>query len=222
MFIGHFAVGFGTKRWLPSVSLGMLFFAAQFADILWPNLVLTGIERVELKPGITVVTPLDFVRYPYSHSLLALTIWGLLIGILYTAIRKKSWKTAVVLMVVVISHWILDWAAHRPDMPLTLTGTTRVGLGMWSSRPLTLIVESAMFAVGVFIYSRTTSAKDRKGRIGFLSLALFLYIVYLLNLFGPIPPNVSSVAWTAQAIWLLVIWGWWIDRHRTVRQSAGN
>ena len=63
MFIGHFGVGFGAKRFAPAVSLGTLFLAAQFADLLWPTLLLLGVEEVRIDPGITVVTPLDFVHY---------------------------------------------------------------------------------------------------------------------------------------------------------------
>jgi hypothetical protein len=72
MFIGHFAIGFAAKRAAPVVSLGTLFLACQLADLVWPTLVLAGVERFEIRPGITVVTPFDFVHYPWSHSLVAL------------------------------------------------------------------------------------------------------------------------------------------------------
>ncbi|HYG65880.1 MAG TPA: hypothetical protein VEL74_25085, partial [Thermoanaerobaculia bacterium] len=83
MFIGHFAVGLGAKRIAPSVSLGTLFLAGQLADLLWPTFVLLGLERVDIAPGITAVTPLDFVRYPYSHSLVALLGWAALLALGY-------------------------------------------------------------------------------------------------------------------------------------------
>ena len=76
MFVGHFAAALGAKRAAPGASLGTLFLAAQLADIIWPNLVLAGIEIVEIDPGNTAFTPLAFVSYPYSHSLVALTVWG--------------------------------------------------------------------------------------------------------------------------------------------------
>ena len=62
MFIGHFALAFGAKKFAPRVSLGILFLACQLADIIWPNLVLLGIEALEVEPGITVMTPLDFLH----------------------------------------------------------------------------------------------------------------------------------------------------------------
>jgi len=70
MFIGHFAIGYAAKKHAPSVSLGTLFIAAQFLDLLWPLFLLLGIERAEIVPGITVLTPFDFTHYPYTHSLL--------------------------------------------------------------------------------------------------------------------------------------------------------
>ena len=44
MFLGHFGVAFAAKRAAPEVSLGTLFAAAQAADLLWPNLVLAGVD----------------------------------------------------------------------------------------------------------------------------------------------------------------------------------
>jgi hypothetical protein len=217
MFLGHFGVGFGAKRAAPGVSLGTLFAACQLADLLWPTLVLFGIERFEIRPGITVVTPLDFVSYPYSHSLIALSAWGVLFGTLYALINRSRVATATTLVVVVVSHWVLDVLAHRPDMPVTLSGTMRLGLGLWNSVPGTLIAELSIFAAGVVLYARQTRARDRIGSLAFGSLVGFLLVVFLLNVFGPPPPSIGAVAWSAEAMWLLVIWGYWVDRHRMVR-----
>ncbi len=55
MFIGHAAVGFAVKRAAPKASLGALMLASFFSDLLWTILVLVGVERVRIAPGITVV-----------------------------------------------------------------------------------------------------------------------------------------------------------------------
>ena len=216
MFIGHFAVAFAAKRAAPEVSLGTLFLAAQLADLVWPTLVMVGIERFEIRPGITAVTPLDFLHYPYSHSLLAMAGWALLLGLLHVAFRRNA-RAAAILVAVVLSHWLLDVASHRPDMPLTIGGDARLGLGLWNSLPATLVSESLLLGAGVAVYVRTTRALDRIGRWSLAAFTLFLVVVYLGNLFGPPPPSVLAVAWSAQAIWLLVAWGYWIDRHRVRR-----
>src|SRR5688500_6756198 len=103
MFIGHFGLGFGAKRLAPTVSLGTLFIACQFADLLWPVLVLSGIEVVKISPGITVMTPLEFVSYPYSHSLVMLIVWGILFALAYHIARKGPVKAAMVLGALVVS-----------------------------------------------------------------------------------------------------------------------
>ena len=105
---------------------------------------------------------------------------------------------------------------HRPDMPLTVRGTTRVGLGLWNSLIGTIVVEGAIFVIGVIVYARTTRARDRSGSIGCWTLVGFLTIVYAANLDGPPPPSAVAVAWAAEAMWLLVAWAFWADRHRNV------
>ena len=214
MFLGHFAVGFAAKRVAPAVSLGIFFAAAQFADLLWPNLVLLGIERVEVVDGVTAVTPLDFVWYPWSHSLLALFVWGVLFGLLHWAARK-SVPAALVLWAVVVSHWVLDALVHRPDLPLTPAGAARFGLGLWNSAAATALLEVSFLAAGVWLYAKATRPRDRRGTWGLRALVGFLVAIFAVNLAGPPPPSAVAVAWTAQAMWLLVLAGFWVDRHRT-------
>lgn len=217
MFIGHFGLGFGAKTLAPEASLGTLFLACQFADLLWPTLVLAGIETVKIQPGITTVTPLDFAHYPYSHSLLALLIWAAAFALGYKLIRKSLVVSAIVIGVLVLSHWFLDLLVHRPDLPLTFTGKARYGFGLWNSMPATLVIELILFLGGAAIYARVTKARDRWGSIGFWALLVFLLIVYLGNLIGPPPPNAAAVAWVGESMWLLVAWGYWLDHHRLLR-----
>jgi membrane-bound metal-dependent hydrolase YbcI (DUF457 family) len=214
MFIGHFGVALAGKRFAPVVGLGTCFAAAQFADLLWPNLVLLGIERFEIAPGATAVTPLNFISYPYSHSLLSLAVIGAIIGGGYWFIRRAGMAPGITIAALVVSHWVLDAVTHRPDMPLTLTGSERVGLGLWNSVPATVVVEALLFAGGLALYLRATRARDRIGRWGLAGLVLFLIAIAVANLVSPPPPSVSAVAWSAQAMWLIVIAGFWVDRHR--------
>jgi hypothetical protein len=218
VFIGHFAVAFAAKRAAPEVSLGTLFLAAQLADLVWPTLVLVGVESFSIRPGLTAVTPLDFTNYPYSHSLVALVGWGFALGVAYYLLRRGM-AGAAVLFFVVLSHWVLDVATHRPDMPLTIGGNARLGLGLWNSIAATVAVEGSLFAAGVWVYARTTRALDRTGTWSFIGLVLFLIVVYVANVLGPPPPSIAAVAWSAQAIWLLVAWGYWIDRHRVASRN---
>ena len=222
MFIGHFAVGFAARRAAPRVSLAALFAAAQLADLLWPVLLALGVEQVRIDPGNTAFTPLDFVSYPYSHSLALLTVWALVFGALTAAYVAAGFRrTFIVIAALVLSHWVLDWITHRPDMPL-YPGGRRVGLGLWDSVPATLAVELMMFAAGVWIYARSTRARDATGRWSFAAFVVFLLIAYAGNVFGGPPPSVTAI-WTVSAAGgaLLVIWSAWFDRHRIVRTLSG-
>lgn len=213
MFIGHFGVGFAAKRAAPLASLGTLFLAAQFVDLLWPALLLVGAERVEIRPGITRVTPLDFVSYPVSHSLVLVLAWGALFAVTYWIVRRYR-TGALVAGTLVVSHWLLDAIVHRPDLPLVPGGATRVGLGLWNSYAATLAIEGAIFAAGLLLYLRGTTAIDRIGRYGAAALVVLLCGIYAANLTGPPPPSVRAIAWAGQAQWLLILFGYWIDRHR--------
>lgn len=215
MFLGHYAVALGAKRAAPKTSLGTLVMASQFIDLLWPILLLTGIEHVRLSPGNTVVTPLDFHDYPISHSFTGVVVWSLVVGGGYWAIRR-SWKSALVVGLAVISHWLLDLIVHRPDLPLTFGGDTHVGFGVWNSLPLTLVSELGLIAAGTLVYLRSTQPRDRIGSIGFAAMLVVLVGIYLANVFGPPPPDVGMIAVAGNASWLFVLWAAWVDRHRTV------
>jgi hypothetical protein len=215
MFVAHFGVGLGAKAAAPRVSLGTLFLAAQFIDLLWPTFLLLGLEQVRIAPGITRVTPLDFIHYPISHSLLAVAGWSALFAAVYQFLCRYR-RGAIVVALAVISHWFLDAIVHRPDLPLYPGSATLVGLGAWSSLGATLALELPIFAIGLWVYLRVTTARDRAGRWALWSLVGFLVVIYAGNLFGAPPPSVTALAWAAQAQWLLIFWGYWIDRHRRV------
>lgn len=213
MFLGHYAVALGAKRAAPKTSLGTLFFAAQFIDLLWPVLLLLGLEHVRLDPGNTAVTPLDFYDYPISHSLAGVLVWAVVVGGIYFAIRR-SWKSSLVVSAAVISHWVLDLVVHRPDLPLGFSGDLRFGFGVWNSLPLTLVLELGLLAAGSFIYMRATKAADRIGSYGLVALLVVLTGIYIANLFGPPPPDVGMIGIAGNASWLFVLWAAWVDRHR--------
>ena len=213
MFIGHFAVALGAKKVAPKVSLGTLVMSAQFVDLLWPVFLLLGVEHVRISPGDTAFTPLDFYDYPVSHSLLTGIGWGITFGLVYY-IMRRSVKNALILGACVLSHWFLDLVVHRPDLPIMPGMNTYVGLGLWNSVIGTVMVEGILFAVGIAIYVHSTVAVDRTGKYSFWAFIMFLVAVTAGNIAGGPPPNVTALAIVAMAVWLLVMWAYWIDRHR--------
>lgn len=212
MFIGHFGAAFAAKKIDNKPSLGTLFMASQFIDLLWPIFLILGLEKVKIDPGNTAFTPLDFIYYPFTHSLFGTVVWALLFAGIYYFIRKNL-KVSLILAVLVISHWFLDLLTHKPDLLVFPFMDYKVGLGLWNSIPATLIVESLIFAGGVFLYLKSTRAKNKIGSIGLWSLIIFLIVVYLANVFGP-PPSENEIGYAGLALWILVAWAYWVDKNR--------
>jgi hypothetical protein len=217
MFIGHYAVGFAAKRGAPKMSLGTLFLGAQLLDLVWPVLLLLGIERVEIEPGNTVFTPLAFVYYPFSHSTLTAIGWATLVASVYWLVRRYT-EGAIWLWVAVYSHWILDAISHRPDLPLYPGSDMLIGYGLWNSFVGTILVEAILFVIGIALYLKTTRARDKIGVYGFWSFVIVLALIYVGNALGPPPPNVRVLAIMALGQWLLVLWAYWFDGHREALQ----
>ena len=218
MFIGHFAVGLASKRIAPRTSLALLIAAALFADILWPLFLLFGWEHVRIAPGATRFSPMDFYDYPWSHSLLALLTWATALSLLYWRSTRYA-IGALMISIGVLSHWVLDWITHRPDMPL-YPGSPLHGLGLWNSVPGTMTVELALFAVGTWIYFRSTKARDRIGSFAAIAFIAFLLIIYLASSTGSPPPSVAAVLWIVLIGGvILLLWAWWFDSHRIPTRS---
>jgi membrane-bound metal-dependent hydrolase YbcI (DUF457 family) len=213
MFIGHFAVGFSAKKFAPRASLAALLAAPLLADILWPPFLLLGWEHMRVDPGNTKFTPLDLYDYPWSHSLLMCAVWATAFALIYDRITRYRPGT-IAIWIGVVSHWVLDWVTHRPDMPL-YPGSAKFGLGLWNSIAGTMAVELAMFVVGVGLYINATRARDRIGRYAFAAYVILLLVFYIGDRYSPPPESMNEVAWTGMiATVLLIVWAWWFDRHR--------
>lgn len=217
MFIGHFAVAFAAKRVAPRTSLATTFVAVQLADLLWPIFLLLGWEDVRIGPNSNPFLTLDFTNYPLSHSLATEILGGIAFGALYFAITRYQ-RGAIVVALLVPSHWLLDLIVHVPDLPLYPGGAARLGFGLWRNPTATIVVELVIFVAGLVMYSRATQARDRVGRYAFWALAAFLVVLYGASSFSPPPPSVKALAWGALIGWPLTLWPWWVDRHRVVRE----
>ncbi len=216
MFIGHFAVGFAAKRFAPKTSLALLVLAPLFLDVVWPVLILAGVEQARVVPNPNPFLVLHLDDMPWSHSLLMAVVWAALFGGVYL------WRTglkdgAAAVAVGVVSHWVLDWITHRPDMMLW-PGGARLGLGLWNSVIGTAVVEGTMFLAAVVVYARMTRARRAGGTLGFWSFVALLAGLYALNLATATPPTITAVAVTILASTaVMVLWIRWFDDRREVR-----
>jgi len=220
VFVGHFAVGFALKRAAPRVSLGTLILAAAFADVVWIVFFVTGVERVTIEPGLMAANSLNLVSIPFSHSLLMNAVWGGLFAGVYFWWRRDS-RGAWVLLAAVLSHWILDVATHRPDMPLAPGLDLRVGLGLWNSRLATFLVEGALWFGAVLLYVRVTRSSTRAGLYAFWSMIVVLTVLWVASLGGDPPPSLRALAVINTIFFALVeAWAFWMNRSRPLRTRA--
>jgi hypothetical protein len=216
MFLGHYGVGLSAKKAAP-VSLGLLFLAVQFLDLLWPTFLLLHIENAAINTTPGAKTPLLFTYYPYSHSLFMAIVWSVLFGGVYWIIKRNS-KYAFVLGLCVLSHWLLDLIVHVPDLPLYPSASSaKVGLGLWNAPFVAFLVEIGIFLIGLILYLRTTKPKNKTGSIVFWILVVLLMLSYVSSYFSPPPTSINAVAWVAEFMWIFVILGFWADKNRIMR-----
>jgi membrane-bound metal-dependent hydrolase YbcI (DUF457 family) len=218
MFVGHLAVSLGTKALAPRVPLGTLLLASFGIDLIWPVLLLIDAESVVVSPGNTAFTPLLFESYPWSHSLLMVVLWGSIAGGL-VYIKARAWSAGIVVGTVVVSHWILDFVTHRPDLPLW-PGGPQVGLGLWNSIPGTLLIEGSLLVTGLVLYCRQMRSKDRIGNWSLWLLVILTGGFWVTQPWAPPPPSATAVTGTALGLWVLPPWGNWIERHRRLRSES--
>jgi hypothetical protein len=214
MFLGHFAVGLASKRFTPRTPLVMLFTAALFPDLLGQLFSRLGWEHAGIQPGNTRFTPLNLYDYPWSHSLLMTIIWGTALAIIWY-FKASDLIASLVIWLAAVSHWILDWLTHGPDLPLYPGARGLHGLGLWNSIPGTLAVEIAMFCIGVWLYVSVTKPRDWIGKYMFGCLLVLLLLIYVAIPFAPPPHSIrqmDSVSIVLTAI--LLAWTSWVDDHR--------
>lgn len=219
MFIGHYGVALVAKRVDKNVPLGLLFFATQFVDILFFLLVLAGVERVLIVPGITAVSPFDFTYYPYSHSLTASLLWACLFFVVLKIIPSKSGsrnnRSALVVAATVLSHFFLDVIVHRADLPLFGGNSYKFGMGLWNYVITSSLVEILTLVIGLWLYLKSTKGITFGGKYGMIIFTVFLVIMQMASLFMPPPPDIRGFAIFGFVYQLLMIGVVsWLDKKR--------
>jgi membrane-bound metal-dependent hydrolase YbcI (DUF457 family) len=216
MFIGHFGAGMALKKLSPSTSLGTLLLAADLPDVIFPILMLAGIEEAKVSADTARLMPFDMSNYPWSHSLLMIFIAGSLLAGGFWLKNRNILETLAIILAA-LSHWLLDFISHRPDMPLW-PGSAKFGLGLWDSLPGTLLVEIGIFALGILIFLKSSEAVNKAGKWGFWWFVIFLLPLYFGSLFGPPPPDMKAFGYVGIiGQFIFVGAGYWIDRNRRAR-----
>lgn len=227
MFLGHYGVAFALKRVEPKLSLGTLFVAVQLPDLLWGIFVLLGWEHARIVPGHTAVTPLEFLNYPISHSLLGTAVWSVVAAAAYyswpTRDTSRHWQASAVVGLAVFSHFPLDVLVHAADLPLLDNESTKLGFGLWNNPAATIALELVMLGAGLALYVARRSHRHPARAPRITILILTLLATYLANLYGPVPPDMTKVAVSAIALYLAMgALAAWADRRASPEELAAQ
>jgi hypothetical protein len=219
MLVGHYAVGLFAKKLAPKASLGVFVLAAMAADILWCVFLLAGVEHVDFTSGRGAGQYFKAVNIGYSHGLAMDLLWAVLLAAgVYLLTRYR--RGAVIVFFAVLSHWLLDFVSHGPDMPIGLGPGPRLGLGMWTSVPVTLLVEGGLWVLALIVYARSHAFSSRARLCGFWAGSLILTVIWYGNITGPPPHDPRSAPIVSLIIFSISIaWAYWIDQ-RVMRSST--
>ena len=199
MFVGHYSVSFAARARGFAIPLWVLFIAVQLLDVVWAPLVLLGVEKVRIVPGITASNPLDLYYMPYTHSLLAAILWSVAAAVAYRFAVPSAGRTApFVIGVAVFSHWVLDFVVHRPDLPV-YDDAAKVGLGLWNYPVAAFGVESLLLFGGMWLYL----AGHRKRVTLIVLFGLVMLAIQAYVFFGPPPASDKAAAVTALAAYAI-------------------
>ena len=216
MFVGHYAACLAAKKFDKRVSLGVLFLAVQFLDILFFPFVLMGWERINIVERYTASTHFELEYMPYSHSLLAALAWSGAAYALFRWVVVKHKTVALFVGLAVFSHWILDLVVHVPDLPLWSDTSLKLGFGLWNYPVVTFTLEAVLLISALWLYLKSSSATTAIGKYGMAVYVVVLILLNIGNIFGPVgDPDKTSLAISALAAYFLFAGiAFWLDRKR--------
>jgi hypothetical protein len=172
--------------------VGLLVFAAFLADFLLGVFAFLGFERAHVPADYASRHYLTFT-FPYSHGLMFLLLWGILLGALLCWVdRRHRVRAFLVIAALVLSHFILDGLVHVPELPLAGPNSFKVGLGLWNHMPLELSLETVMAIAGLALYWKLAGHSTAR-RWGIAIFVLLLTVLTWTQLWSVTPPTTSQL-----------------------------
>jgi len=217
MFVGHYATSLALKKFEKRASLGVLFLAVQFVDILFFPFVLLGIERVNIIENFTQSTHFQLEYMPFTHSLVGSILWAVAAYALFRWVLVKDKSVALVVAIAVFSHWVFDLLVHTPDLPLLTDTSTKLGLGLWNNAIATYVLEAVLLLGALWLYLRSTTATTTTGKYGMVVFVMFMLLMNIGNVFGPLQTD-SKVVMSVSALAAYLLFAaiaFWLDKKRS-------
>ena len=223
MLAGHFGVSYTMKAKEKHASLGLLFLAVGFADLLWSLFILLGREQAQIIPTLPS-SRLNLSYMPFDHSLVGILFWSIVIYVLFRFLpvpqgARKS-AIALVMAVAVFSHFVLDIPVHRGD--LGLVGTMyKIGFGLYNYPLPAFLLEAACLLGGLWLYLRSTTGTTFLGKYGMILLAFLLLLINAFSYWGPNPQNIQEVALFLPTVYLVsALLADWLDGKRSLKVGS--
>lgn len=220
MYFGHYGVGLFLKKYSKGLSLGWLFLATQFVDFLAMSLLILGIEKANVVPGYSATSSMQYVYFPFSHSLIAFLIWSAVFFMIFRLIKVKTdlkkLKVAVIMAGAVFSHFILDFIVHTNDIPILFDDSYRLGLGLWNYSPiLNYILEASILLVGLVFYLKSTKADTLLGKYGIIFLVAIMLVLNAFLMSGlTLSDSFSSAIFYLFVNLSITLSAFWLDNKR--------
>lgn len=217
MFVGHYAAALALKRFEKRASLGILFLAVQFVDILFFPFVLLGIERLNIIENYTDATHFELVYMPYTHGLAMNVFWAFAAYAIFRWVVVRKHSVAIVVSCAVFSHWLLDLIVHTPDLPLWSDESIKLGFGLWNSAIATYALEAVLLLLALWLYLGATASTTPAGRYAMTLLVIFMLLANAVNIFGPLMDDSEAglVVSALSSYFVFAALAFWLDKQRT-------
>ena len=217
MFVGHYAASLTLKSFENRVSLGVLFLAVQFVDILFFPFVLAGIERMNIVENFTQSTHFELEYMPFTHGLLSSVLWAVAAYAVFRWVVVKKQSVAVVVALAVFSHWLLDLPVHTPDLPLWSDTSPKFGFGLWNNAIATYLLEAALLLFALWMYLRSTKATTAVGKYGMIVFVGVLLLINVSNIFGApmVDTKIGLSIFALSSYFLFAAVAFWLDSKRS-------
>jgi hypothetical protein len=218
MFIGHFAPAFvAAAVYSRGPKLGTYFLAAQLVDWGFFALATIGVERMRVDPGATVMVPFDLYHMPITHSLAGTAAWAAAFAII-VAVWHRDALAGFLSSLVVLSHWVLDWLTHRPDLTIA-GGERKFGLGLWNHPEIAMPLEIGItLAAFIFYMSRSRGPIAQP-----MILILVMLALQMVNWFAPHPAEAGLFLYfqALAAFAILTALAAWVGENRYFINRGG-
>jgi hypothetical protein len=217
MFVGHYAAGLALKKYEKRASLGVLFLAVQFVDILFFPFVLLGIERINIVENFTQSTHFELEYMPFTHSLVGSLFWAAVAYIVFRWVVVKQQGVALVVALAVFSHWLFDLIMHTPDLPIWNDASLKLGLGLWNNSIAAYSLEAALLIGALWLYLKSTTAISTVGKYGMGIFVVFMLLINIGNVFGPLQSDskLALAVFALVAYFLFAAIAFWLDKKRS-------